>query len=72
MVEQPSPEHSGGNENASVNWVLVIAAIIVILWVIYSFIQQSVVVESSSRMLSGATREPSETEMPTQMPGMNH
>jgi len=35
-VEQPSPEYSGGKGNASVNWVVVVAAIIVILWVIYS------------------------------------
>lgn len=71
-MEQPSPEYSGGKGNASVNRVLVVAAIFVILWVIYSFTQQSAVVESSSRMLLGATRESSETEMPTQMPGMNH
>lgn len=71
-MEQPSPEYSGGKGNASMNWVLVVAAIIVILWVIYSFTQQSAVVESRSQMLSGATRESSETEMPAQMPGMNH
>jgi hypothetical protein len=70
-VEQPPPGQSGGERNVKMGWVITIVLIVFIVWAIYLSTQMAVV-ESGSRTMPGMTHEASPTQMPADMPGMDH
>jgi len=73
-MSQPSLEKSGGGRNVKAGWVLAVVFALLIIWMIYTASQSSIV-ESNSGSMSGMdqdTSEMSSTQMPDTMPGMNH
>ncbi len=73
-MSQPLLEKSGGGRNVKAGWVLAVVFALLIIWMIFTASQSSIV-ESNSGSMSGMdqdTSEMSSTQMPDSMPGMNH
>ena len=73
-MSQPLLEKSGGGRNVKAGWVLAVVFALLIIWMIYTASQSSIV-ESNSGSMSGMDQgmsEMSSTQMPDSMPGMNH
>lgn len=65
-METQISDSSSGRKNGRVGWIMAVLLILFALWVIYTSIQTQVV---ESRTTS---TEISATQMPANMPGMNH
>lgn len=71
---EPAVAQSGKGKNTYWGWVVAIVFILFVVWMIYTSIQTQVVDSGSSSMsnMEGNITELSPTEMPDNMPGMNH
>jgi hypothetical protein len=73
-MDEQTADQSVGSKNGGVGWVIAVAFVLFVLWMIYTSTQTQVV-ESGSNSMSTLDRnvtEVSPTEMPENMPGMNH
>jgi hypothetical protein len=73
-MDEPTSAKSEGRKNGGVGWIIAVAFVLFVLWMIYTSTQTQVV-ESGSNAMSNLDRngtEVSPTEMPENMPGMNH
>jgi len=73
-MDEPAVVKSGREKNGSLGWIIALVFFLFVLWIIYTSTQTQVV-ESGSNSMSNMDRnvtEVSQTEMPDNMPGMNH
>ena len=73
-MDEPTIVKSGRGKNGSLGWIIAVVFVLFVLWMIYTSTQTQVV-ESGSNAMSNMDRnvtEVSPTEMPDNMPGMNH
>ena len=65
-MDEPSAAASGRGKNGSLGWIIAVVFVLFVLWAIYTS-TQTLVVESGSDAM-----EMSATQMPDNMPGMDH
>ena len=73
-MDEPTIVKSGRGKNGRLGWIIAAVFVLFVLWMIYTSTQTQVV-ESGSNSMSNMDRnvtEMSPTEMPDNMPGMNH
>ena len=73
-MDEPAVAKSGRGKNGRTGWIIAVVFVLFVLWMIYTSTQTQVV-ESGSNSMSNMDRnvtEVSPTEMPDNMPGMNH
>lgn len=73
-MSQPPLDKSGGGRNVKSGWVLAVVFALLIIWMIYTASQSSIVGSNSGSMsgMDQDTSEMSSTQMPDTMPGMDH
>lgn len=73
-MDEQAAGTSGRGKNVNLGWIIAIVFILFMLWAIYTS-TQTLVIESESDTMSTMDRnvtEMSSTEMPDNMPGMDH
>jgi len=65
-MDEPTVAKSGRGKNGSLGWIIAVVFVLFVLWMIYTSTQTQVVELDSNSM------EMSETQMPENMPGMDH
>jgi hypothetical protein len=70
-MEQPTPDQSGGGRKVRMGWLIAVAFLLFMIWVISLSTQMQEVVSDLNPM-PGMTHEAPATEMPESMPGMDH
>ncbi len=73
-MEEQIPNNSSVRKNGRAGLIIAVVVILFVLWMIYTSIQTQVIDPSSSSMpnMDRNVTEISPTEMPENMPGMNH
>ncbi len=73
-MDEPTPAQSERRKNTYWGWVIAVGFVLFVLWMLYTSTQTQVV-ESGSNSMPNMDRnvtEVSPTEMPDNMPGMDH
>ena len=65
-MDEPTVAKSGRGKNGSLGWIIAVVFVLFVLWIIYTSTQTQVVESGSNSM------EMSATQMPENMPGMDH
>lgn len=73
-MDEPTVAKSGKGKNLSLGWIIAVVFVLFVLWAIYTS-TQTLVIESQPNSMSNMDNnvtEVSPTEMPDNMPGMDH
>ena len=65
-MDEPTVAQSGRGKNGRLGWIITVVFVLFVLWMIYTSTQTQVVESGSNPM------EMSATQMPDNMPGMDH
>ena len=75
-MDEPTVVRSGSGKNGRLGWIIAVVFVLFLVWMIYTSTQTQVVESGSSSMpnmdMDGNVTEVSPTEMPDNMPGMDH
>lgn len=73
-MDEPTAAESGSGKNVRLGWIIAAVFVLFVLWMIYTSTQTQVVESGSNSMsnMDSNVTEGSPTEIPENMPGMNH
>lgn len=73
-MDEPTVTTSGRKKNTRFGWIIAVVVVLFVLWMIYTSTQTQVVESGSNSMsnMDSNVTEMSPTQMPEDMPGMDH